>query len=103
MFGRLSGEKAAFKVAGGLVKFDTLLLDVPRTFFSVPVAAMPPWPAILELMGDMTEFWPSLNPEAKAGLFLGDMNYCLGSMDGFPTTSCAAVVISSFLLFVAAT
>ena len=56
MFGRLSGENAAFNVAGALVKFDTLLLDVPRTFFSVPFAAMPAWPAILELMGDMTEF-----------------------------------------------
>ena len=76
MLGRLSGEKAAFKVAGALVKFDTLLLEVPLTFFSLPVAAMPAWPAILELMGDITEFWPSLNPDAKPGLFFGDMNYC---------------------------
>ena len=41
MFGRLSGEKAAFKVAGALVKFETLLLEVPRTFFSFAVAGMP--------------------------------------------------------------
>ena len=41
MFGRLSGENAAFKVAGALVKFDTLLLDVPRTFFSLLVTGMP--------------------------------------------------------------
>ena len=48
-------------------------------------------------MGDITEFWPILNPDVKPGLFFGDMNYCFYSIEGFPTTSYAIVEISSFL------
>ena len=55
MFGRLSGEKAALRVEGFLVKFDTLLFEVPRGFLSMLVALILLWPTILKFCGEIIE------------------------------------------------